>query len=181
VLKDDATLDIDNDEDFAIAELLLERKKRVPGPPRYWDDEASRAEHAEVEVAGILRRDGVDDIDLEDVNHELLHLPDLLAGAPMTRSWSRRIINSPSNCVTLISQMPGEGNRRHYHSDWDEWWLILEGEWEYEVDGKESLVREGDVVFIQRGRLHKVTAVGGSRAIRMAVSRDDVAHIYPDT
>ena len=96
-------------------------------------------------------------------------------------SWSRRIINSPSNCVTLISQMPGEGNRRHYHSDWDEWWLILEGEWEYEVDGKESLVREGDVVFIQRGRLHKVTAMGGSRAIRMAVSRDDVAHIYHDT
>ena len=36
-------------------------------------------------------------------------------------SWSQTLINSPSTCATLIAQMPGEGNRMHYHYNWDEW------------------------------------------------------------
>ena len=76
--------------------------------------------------------------------------------------------------------MPGEGNRRHHHRDWDEWWLIVEGQWEYEIDGERRVVKQGDLVFIARDRIHKVTAIGDSRAIRMAVSRDGVAHIYQD-
>lgn len=179
VLKGDATLDIDSEEDFALAELLLERVAQGPRPVRYWNALAVMREHAETEVSGILTRDGVEVIDLQDVNRPVRHLPDVLAKADRTRSWSKRIINSASNCVTLVSQMPGEGNRRHYHKDWDEWWLILEGEWSYEVDGVSGTVRQGDVVFIERHRVHRVVAKGTSRAVRMAVSRDGVAHIYP--
>ena len=40
---------------------------------------------------------------------------------------------------------------------------------------------KGDVVFIERFRKHKITAMGDSIAIRMAISRADVDHIYaPD-
>ena len=46
------------------------------------------------------------------------------------------------------------------------------------IDGTPKIVKKGDVVFINRLRKHKITAVGNSRAIRMAVSRADVAHIY---
>ena len=38
-------------------------------------------------------------------------------------------IRDSSTCGTLIAQMPGEGNRLHHHTDWDEWWYIVEGEW----------------------------------------------------
>lgn len=179
LLQGASTVDIDTDEDFAAAEVLLERAARGAAPARYWGAPPPRAAQSEVEVQGILRRDGVEQIELTDVNHEVTHLPDLLAQGDRTRSWGKRIINSPSNCVTVISQLPGEGNRRHYHSEWDEWWLILEGEWEYEVDGVARAVRTGDVVFIARHRLHRVTVRGTSRAVRMAVSRDDVPHLYP--
>ena len=27
---------------------------------------------------------------------------------------------------------------RHYHPDWNEWWYIYEGEWEWEIEGEES-------------------------------------------
>ena len=76
--------------------------------------------------------------------------------------------------------MPGEGNRLHYHNDWDEWWYILRGEWDWEIEGKIKRVKAGDVVFIDRNRLHKITAAGAAQAVRMAVSRDLVAHIYPE-
>ena len=180
VLKGASTVDIDNEQDFLTAEVILESTKRKAIDPEYWDEVAGLRIHDETDVAQILTKDGVEQNDLFDVNHEIIHLPNVVQSLPQDRSASKRIINSPSNCVTLISQMPGEGNRRHHHRDWDEWWLIVEGQWEYEIDGERRVVKQGDLVFIARDRIHKVTAIGDSRAIRMAVSRDGVAHIYQD-
>jgi quercetin dioxygenase-like cupin family protein len=39
-------------------------------------------------------------------------------------------------------------------------------------------VKKGDIVFIERNKRHKITAIGNEQAIRLAVSRDDVDHIY---
>jgi CMP-N-acetylneuraminic acid synthetase/quercetin dioxygenase-like cupin family protein len=178
VVRGNSVVDIDNEDDFAIAETILAAGKAGKAPPRYWDELPKDGLHSETLVSSILKKDGVAENDLEDVNHELTNIPRLLASLPTDTSWSKRIINSPSNCVTLIGQMPGEGNRRHYHFDWDEWWFILEGEWEWEVEGAKKTVREGDVVFIERNRVHKITAKGSTRAVRMAVSRDNVAHVY---
>ena len=93
-------------------------------------------------------------------------------------SWIKRYINSPSNSMTLICQDPGEGNRRHYHRDWDEWWFIIKGKWLFEIEGEEYEINTGDLVFIERNKIHKITCIGDIPAIRMAVSRADVDHIY---
>ena len=74
--------------------------------------------------------------------------------------------------------MPGEGNRMHHHTDWDEWWYIVEGQWEWMIEGVPKVVKAGDVVFINRFRKHKITSVGDKIAIRMAISRADVDHVY---
>lgn len=180
VLEGYSTVDIDNDEDFRFAELILEHRSQSRRQQAVYWDERNKREHAERVVQEILKKDGVEANDLEDVNHEVTTIADLLAKGPSDRSWSKRIINSPSNCVTLIAQMPGEGNRLHYHNDWDEWWYILKGEWDWVIEGKTKRVKEGDVIFIERNRLHKITAAGQTQGVRMAVSRDLVAHIYPE-
>jgi quercetin dioxygenase-like cupin family protein len=74
--------------------------------------------------------------------------------------------------------MPGEGNRMHYHSDWDEWWYIVKGEWDWWVEGRTLKIKQGDVVLIERDKKHKITASGEGQSIRLAVSREDVEHIY---
>ena len=74
--------------------------------------------------------------------------------------------------------MPGEGNRMHHHPDWDEWWYIIEGDWEWMIEGTAKRVCKGDVVFIHRNRKHKITAIGDKMAIRLAISRADVDHVY---
>ena len=76
--------------------------------------------------------------------------------------------------------MPGEGNRRHYHPDWNEWWYILKGQWSWEIDGEKYTVKKDDFVFIPKGVIHQITATGEGQSIRLAVSRDDVIHTYPD-
>ncbi len=138
----------------------------------------NKNQHIETDVPSILKSDGVMDNNLSDVNKEVVNVESIIASHDSSISWSHRVVNSDSNSATIISQLPGEGNRRHYHPNWNEWWYILEGEWIWEIEGKEFTIKKGDVVFIEKGKVHKITAGGNKPAIRLAVSREDVQHIY---
>ena len=126
----------------------------------------------------ILDMDGVKIRSMDDCNKEQVHVPDIIEQYGREQAWANTLVDSPSTTSTLIGQMPGEGNRMHYHPEWDEWWFIIEGRWEWSIDDKVIEVKAGDVVFIERNRPHKITAIGDKMAIRMAVSRADVDHVY---
>ena len=175
-LKGYSTIDIDNEEDFVLAEAVSSALKRGNTVPQYY--EHYKKEKSEVDVPSILAKDGVEINDLFDVNNEVVALSDILNTMPKDISWSKRVIDTESNSMTIICQMPGEGNRRHHHPDWNEWWYIVEGQWEWEIEGEVKKIVQGDIVFMEKNRKHKITASGSSRAIRMAVSRADVAHVY---
>ena len=126
----------------------------------------------------ILINDGVHNNNMHDYNKEVTSVDEIINQNSKNTSWSHTLVNSKSNSATLIAQMPGEGNRMHFHSDWDEWWYIIQGQWEWLIEGKPKIVKQGDVVFINRLRKHKITAIGDKMAIRLAVSRADVDHVY---
>ena len=42
------------------------------------------------------------------------------------------------------------------------------------------VVESGEVIFIEGNKKHKVTAVGNKMAIRFAVSRKNVDHVYTE-
>tara|TARA_R110001592_G_scaffold105399_3_gene296387 strand:- start:6144 stop:7250 length:1107 start_codon:yes stop_codon:yes gene_type:complete len=166
-----ATVDIDEEQDFQLAEAIinLENKK-----PEYY--EGNKVYDHNVER--VLTQDGVKYNDLYNFNKPVTEIQKIIDNNPSNESWSHTVINSKSNRATLIGQMPGEGNRLHYHNNWDEWWYILKGQWEWFVEGETLTVKEGDIVFIERNKKHKITATGNEQAIRLAVSRDDIDHIY---
>ncbi len=110
----------------------------------------------------------------------IVGLGSIIASKDNSTSWSHRLINTENNSATPISQLPREGNRLHYHNDWNEWWYIVKGRWAWEIEGTKHEVRQGDLVFIEKNKWHKITAIGTEPAIRLAVSRDQVAHIYRD-
>ena len=175
-LKGYSTIDIDNEEEFQLAEsvarsMTKEKKYAV----KYYDEE-----HFEVDVPEILFKDGVRKSSYNLSNQKIINLQDIIKNNSSNLNWCHRVINTENNSATLITQMPGEGNRRHYHPDWNEWWYIVDGEWEWEIDGKVSIVKKDDFVFIPKGIVHKITACGNKQATRLAVSRDDVIHTYPD-
>jgi CMP-N-acetylneuraminic acid synthetase/quercetin dioxygenase-like cupin family protein len=175
-LKGYSTIDIDNEEDFLLAEAIAAALKNPKSEPKYYLQDNN--ERSEIDVPSILAKDGVKINDLFDVNNEIVAVKEILLSMPNDVSWSKRVIDTESNSMTIICQMPGEGNRRHHHPDWNEWWYILEGQWEWDIEGEIKTVIKGDIVFMKKNRKHKITASGDSRAIRMAVSRADVAHVY---
>ena len=109
---------------------------------------------------------------------ESVNINELIKKYGREQSWSHTIINSESNSATLIGQLPGEGNRMHYHHNWDEWWFIIEGEWDLIIEDKKKKIKHGEIIYIPRNNKHKITACGEKMAIRLAVSRYDVDHVY---
>ena len=176
-----STINIDNEQDFALAEFaLMHLASGSTRTPKYYGEGTESKQHSEVDVPSILRRDGVKQHDFSEENKPVTNVPEVIASKNNACSWSHRLINTENNSATLISQLPGEGNRLHHHNDWNEWWYIVQGVWLWEIEGEEFLVRQGDVVFIEKNKWHKITAAGEGPAIRLAVSRDKVAHIYKD-
>jgi len=170
-LDGNATVDIDEEQDFQLAEAIISSENKEP---EYY----SKNKVYDHNVERVLTDDGVAFNDLYNFNNPITEVKAVIDSNRNDESWSYTVINTKSNRATLIAQMPGEGNRLHYHSDWDEWWYILKGEWEWLVEGETMKVTKGDIVFIERNKRHKITAAGDKQAIRLAVSRDDVDHIY---
>ena len=178
ILKGLSCIDIDNESDFQLAEAIMRSGyKTKEFKPEYYNPQTN--EHTEDDVPSILVKDGVPNNDLHDCNKGVVNINSIFDSKKEFKSWSKRVINTASNSATLIQQQPGEGNRRHYHPDWNEWWYIVDGQWEWEVEGEITNVSKGDIVLIEKNKKHKITAIGDKPAIRLAVSREDVAHIYP--
>ena len=175
-LKGYSTIDIDYEDDFLLAEAVVLALKSETKRPQYYSKDNEMI--ADSDRERILNDDGVRFNTLHEFNKEVAHVNEIIKKNGRQSSWSHTLVNSESTCSTLIAQMPGEGNRMHYHPDWDEWWYIVEGEWEWTIEDKPKKVVKGDVVFINRNRKHKITAVGKKMAIRLAVSRADVDHVY---
>ena len=132
------------------------------------------------DVMRVLRADGVRDVDGMDglVNRPLTSWTALRA--MLGDSWARRVVLNERFGAVLICQPPGDGNRLHYHPDADEFWVVLEGEYEWEIDGTKRSIKAGDLVWVRRGGCHRITAVGDGPATRLAVTAPNVEHVYAD-
>jgi mannose-6-phosphate isomerase-like protein (cupin superfamily) len=105
-------------------------------------------------------------------------LDDVLAamGPP---PWARRIIADERQLVTLIATPAGGGNRPHWHRDFDEWWVVLAGDLEWELTGG-TIVRAArdDIVWVPRGTVHHIRAVGADLTLRLAVAMPPAMHYF---
>ena len=176
-LKGYSAIDIDNEEDFILAEAITHAMKMRHNFPEYYSEKTHRIIR-DADRERILNSDGVLINVMDEFNKEVVTIDEIIKRHGTESSWSYTLINSKSNSATLIAQLPGEGNRLHFHNDWDEWWYILKGTWEWFIEGKTIIVKKGDLIFIERNRRHKIVAIGNEMGIRLAVSREDVDHVY---
>ena len=69
---------------------------------------------------------------------------------------------------TIVELAPGTTAPRHTHPG-EEIIYVLEGTWEYTVEGKPPVtLKAGDVLFIPAGTVHSARNVGTSRAAELA-------------
>ncbi|SVD51172.1 uncharacterized protein METZ01_LOCUS404026 [marine metagenome] len=135
---------------------------------------------AEYDVNEILKNDGFDDIDLgSGQSIEFSKLDDLIEAKSNKDSWAKRIIDTSNSgffqIATYVSQKKGGSNRKHYHPDTDEWWVVLKGTVEFEIgdNGKRHIAEPGDIVFCKKGICHKITTVSDDPAVRLSIAVDN--------
>lgn len=89
-------------------------------------------------------------------------------GAP---PWAVQIVANDQIVGTLICQAPGHANDRHYHLV-DEWWLVIEGEIDWEIEGQAEPVRAraGDFVLAPANHFHHIRPRGTGLTLRLAIT-----------
>ena len=135
-------------------------------------------------VVNVLKNDGVTDVDWETMrkyeNISTINLEDLREELGMG-SWAVRIAYNDTFGGVIIQQHPGEGNRKHYHPDADENWVIMEGEWERWIEGQGTRrVRTNDIIVVPAKTWHQITCVGDGVGVRYAITKPDVKHTYEE-
>ena len=94
-------------------------------------------------------------------------------------SWAVRIAYNETFGGVVIQQQPGQGNRKHFHPDADENWVILDGEWEWWIDNIGTRkVKTHDIIVVPKGVLHQIKCVGSKPGVRYAITKPDVNHVY---
>jgi mannose-6-phosphate isomerase-like protein (cupin superfamily) len=96
-------------------------------------------------------------------------------------NWSKLIIADERNFVTLIANTPGTGNRPHWHRNFDEYWVVMEGTLQWELTGGTTIVAEkDDIVFVPRGSVHHIQNIGEGRSLRLAIALPPAEHVWTD-
>ena len=135
-------------------------------------------------VKNVLTEDGLPEDSLDAFhcyeNVTTINLEDLREKLGMG-SWAVRIAYNELFGGVIIQQQPGEGNRKHFHPDADENWVILDGEGGWWIDGiGTQKVRKHDIIVVPQGVLHHIKCVGENPGVRYAITRPDVNHVYPN-
>ncbi len=177
-LKGHSLIDIDNEDDFQLALSVLEMRFMKKEKPKFYNDKNNLIFDSNVKK--ILSKDGVINNNQQSFNKMVVNIKKIIDKNPKNKSWSHTLVNSDSNSATIIAQLSGEGNRMHFHPDWNEWWYILKGKWEWNIQGVKKIINVGDVVYIEKNKKHKITSKGKGLSIRLAVSRYDVEHVYTE-
>jgi mannose-6-phosphate isomerase-like protein (cupin superfamily) len=88
-------------------------------------------------------------------------------GAP---PWSEKVVVNDQIVGTLICQPAGHETDTHYHL-LDEWWVVLEGEIDWEIEGAEVVrARAGDLVYAPARHYHHIKPTGSGPSIRLAIT-----------
>jgi len=88
-------------------------------------------------------------------------------GAP---PWAEKIVVNDQIVGTLICQPAGHQTDTHYHL-LDEWWFIVEGEIDWEIEGQPVIkARAGDFVYAPAMHYHHIKPAGSGPSIRLAIT-----------
>lgn len=111
---------------------------------------------------------GLNHISIEEIKRQL--------GAPPA---SCQVVLADHVVGVFIYQESGRINDNHCH-DYDEWWLVLEGEIDWVIEGRDEPVhaKAGDFVYVPARTFHQIFPTGGRPSIRLGVALPGHGHLH---
>ncbi|MCC8101190.1 MAG: phosphomannose isomerase type II C-terminal cupin domain [Clostridiales bacterium] len=94
------------------------------------------------------------------------------------KSWgSFRVIDVDESSLTIkVTLNPGHSMNYHSHQRRDEIWNVISGEGTVIVDGMEQPVKTGDVVTMQAGCRHTISAMTELKLIEVQLGEEISVH-----
>ncbi len=169
-------LDADTWDDLYLIEASLQHRRQTGAVGKHrFDDSVVGIEN---DLKDLISRDGVVRFEGSEANLRFRNLDEIkrkMGKAP----WLYLLVYTGTDQTALICQEPGEGARKHCHVTHDEWWIVLEGTFEWRL-AEGEVVRAGpsDVVFLPRGTIHSIVCVSKEPGIRLACGARDMEHVY---
>mgnify|MGYP002019531807 FL=1 len=170
------SLDADNWDDLYAVEACLQHRRQgvEPGSFKFDEDVLS----IEWKLDDLIGRDGVAKYEGASANLKLSNLDEIkerMGAAP----WIYVLVYNATAQIGVICQRPGEGARKHKHVTHAEWWIVLQGTFEWHCgDGTVITANEGDVVTLPAGMSHQIICTSEEAGIRLACGARDMEHIY---
>ena len=94
-------------------------------------------------------------------------------------SWCYQIIYNTDDQIGLICQQPNEGVRYHAHVTKDEWWVVIQGTFEWRLDDNKVITAsKGELVYLPQGTVHSIVCTSKESGVRLACGARDFEHIY---
>ncbi len=169
-------LSVDTLEDLYMVEACLQHRRQgeSPGQFRFTDNIVSIERCAK----DVICRDGVKKFEDVGANTRIsnIHKIKERMGAP---PWDYLFVFSQTDQVGMICQRPGESVRTHAHMTHAEWWMVLEGEFEWRFgDGTVVRAQPFDIITAPRGLVHTIICTSREPGIRLACGARDMEHVY---
>ncbi len=94
-------------------------------------------------------------------------------------NWSHAVTLTDHVTGVVIYQDAGTENDNHCHT-YDEWWVVLEGEIDWVIEGLQEPVqaKAGDFVFVPARTFHKIFPKGDGPSVRVGVALPGHSHLH---
>jgi mannose-6-phosphate isomerase-like protein (cupin superfamily) len=113
--------------------------------------------------------------------HKPIHrLAELRARHTGQADWREPIVDDTYLHAEYISSAPGVVVSRRFHPDTRAWWVVLDGQIQFEIEGQETFVASrGAIVQVPKSTLFSLKTVGDRPSLRYEVNIAGAATLYP--
>ena len=94
--------------------------------------------------------------------------------------WRELIVDDRTLHAEYISMGPGGKVSRRFHPDTREWWVVMDGQIRFDIEGQDSFVAaKGAMVQVPMQTIYSMETIGDKPSLRFEVNIAQVKTLYP--
>jgi mannose-6-phosphate isomerase-like protein (cupin superfamily) len=107
-------------------------------------------------------------------------LADLRAKHKGQADWREVIVNDSHLHSEYIQASPGTKVSKRFHPDTREWWVIMDGEIRFDIEGQSPVVaKKGSMVQVPMQTIYSMEVIGDKPALRFETNIANAKTLYP--
>ena len=93
--------------------------------------------------------------------------------------WSHTVVLADHIAGNVSYQDAGQINDNHCHN-YDEWWIVLEGEIDWIIEGRDEpvMATTGDFIYVPAQTFHHIFPKGDGPSVRLGMALPGQGHLH---